>query len=391
MDSRNDLQWRPEDWQHTLGHLRRAERLLALKTWGLGTAVVGTVATGTALYLQPEEPTKDVTVATVEQVEAPANAASTAEEIKVITWDEVLSPQGEQDADGFEPISLEASQVIGSKSVVREEIEAEPNTFRPEEGRLDRVEEPQSQNLRQVERRFTQAQTAPQEETAPPADLRLLKLRNGLLFSETLAAAFLSQPRTGAVSITPTALHVPARLSVLPVQRGVLVESPHTVAHVGSVRMELTPGLSLVTEDVQWSAWHPAPVYGSPDVLRRVTSDFAIQSQLTLSGMIPFGHLVELGVTAGLRHELTRRMDHGVWNADANAWDEVFDSEVWGRVEEANPWSALLGLRMDYAVAPEWKVVAQMGWIAQRDLQRKQPAIEVLSPSPLWLQIGIQR
>lgn len=391
MDNRNDLQWRPEDWQHTLGRLSRAERLLALKTWGLGTAVVGTVAIGTALYLQPEEPTEDATAATVEQVEAPATAANTAEEIKALTWEEALSLHEEQDADGFEPTSLEASLVSGSKSSVRENVEAETNTFRPEEGRLDRAEEPQSQNLSQVERRFTQAQTAPQEEAAPPVDLRLLKLRNGLLLSESLDAAFLGQPRTGAGSITSTTLHVPARLSVLPVQRGVLVESPHTVAHVGSVRMELTPGLSLVTEDVQWSAWHPAPVYGSPDVLRRVTSDFAIQSQLTLSGMMPIGHLVELGVTAGLMHGLTRRMDHGVWNADANAWDEVFDSEVWGRVEEANPWSALLGLRMDYAVAPEWKVVAQMGWIAQRDLQRKQPAIEVSSSSPLLLQIGIQR
>ena len=184
---------------------------------------------------------------------------------------------------------------------------------------------------------------------------------------------------------------MPARLSVLPIQRGVLVESPHTVAYAGLVRIELTPGLSLVTEQAQWSAWHPAPVYGSPDVLRRVTSDFAIQSQLTLSGMMPIGHLVELGVTVGLKYELTRRMDHGVWNADANAWNEVIDSQVWGRVEEANPWSASLGLRMDYAVAPEWKVVTHIGWSAQRDLQRKQPAIEVLSPSPLLLQIGIQR
>lgn len=262
--------------------------------------------------------------------------------------------------------------------------------IRLEESRQDGADESPSQGLGQVERTITQAQTVSQA-AVPPSDLRLLKLRNGILSSGSLAAALLGQPRTGAASIIPTALHVPARLSVLPVQRGVLVESPHTVAHAGPVRIELTPGLSLVTEQAQWSAWHPAPVYGSPDVLRRVTSDFAIQSQLTLSGMMPIGHLVELGVTAGLKHELTRRMDHGVWNADANAWEEVIDSEVWGRVEEANPWSALLGLRMDYAVAPEWKVVAHIGWSAQGDLQRKQPAIEVLSPSPLWLQFGIQR
>lgn len=390
MDNRNDLQWRPEDWQHTLGHLRRAERLLALKTWGLGTVVVGSVATGTALYLQPEEPTEDADVATVEQVEAPANAVSAADEIKALTWDQALSPQGEQEADGFEPSSLEASPVSSSTSPIGEHMADGYGAVRLEESRQDGADESPSQGLGQVERTITQAQTASQA-AVPPSDLRLLKLRNGILSSESLAAALLGQPRTGAASIIPTALHVPARLSVLPVQRGVLVESPHTVAHAGPVRIELTPGLSLVTEQAQWSAWHPAPVYGSPDVLRRVTSDFAIQSQLTLSGMMPIGHLVELGVTAGLKHELTRRMDHGVWNADANAWDEVIDPEVWGRVEEANPWSALLGLRMDYAVAPEWKVVAHIGWSAQGDLQRKQPAIEVLSPSPLWLQIGIQR
>lgn len=390
MDNRNDLQWRPEDWQHTLGHLRRAERLLALKTWGLGTAVVGTIATGTALYLQPEEPNEDATVATVEQVEAPANAVSAADEIKALAWDEALSPQGEQEADGFEPSSLEASLVSGSTSPIGEDMVGEPSAVGPDEGRPDGAEDSPSQGIGPVERAIAQAQTVSQA-AVPRSDLRLLKLRNGILSTESLAATLLGQPRTGAASIIPTVLCVPARLSILPVQRGVLVESPHTVAHAGPVRIELTPGLSLVTEQAQWSAWHPAPVYGSPDVLRRVTSDFAIQSQLTLSGMMPIGHLVELGVTAGLKHELTRRMDHGVWNADANAWDEVIDSEVWGRVEEANPWSALLGLRMDYAVAPEWKVVAHLGWSAQRDLQRKQPAIEVLSPSPLWLQIGIQR
>lgn len=390
MDNRNDLQWRPEDWQHTLGHLRRAERLLALKTWGLGTVVVGSVATGTALYLQPEEPTEDADVAIVEQVEASVNPISTADEIKVLTLDEALSPEGGQDADGFDPSSLEASPVSSSTSPIGEHMADGYGAIRLEESRQDGADESPSQGLGQVERTITQAQTVSQA-AVPPSDLRLLKLRNGILSSGSLAAALLGQPRTGAASIIPTALHVPARLSVLPVQRGVLVESPHTVAHAGPVRIELTPGLSLVTEQAQWSAWHPAPVYGSPDVLRRVTSDFAIQSQLTLSGMMPIGHLVELGVTAGLKHELTRRMDHGVWNADANAWEEVIDSEVWGRVEEANPWSALLGLRMDYAVAPEWKVVAHIGWSAQGDLQRKQPAIEVLSPSPLWLQFGIQR
>ena len=391
MDNRNDLQWRPEDWQHTLGHLRRAERLLALKTWGLGTVVVGSVATGTALYLQPEEPTEDAAVETVEQFEAPANAVGAADEIKALTWDEALSPQGEQEADGFEPSSLEASLVSDSTSPIGEDMVGEPTAVGPDEGRPDGAEDSPSQGIGQVKRTIAQAQTASREEAAPTADLRLLKLRNGILSGESLAATLLGQPRTGAASIISTALHVPARLSVLPVQRGVLVESPHTVAHAGPVRIEFTPGLSLVTEQAQWSAWHPAPVYGSPDVLRRVTSDFAIQSQLTLSGMMPIGHLVELGVTAGLKHELTRRMDHGIWNADANAWDEVIDSEVWGRVEEANPWSALLGLRMDYAVAPEWKVVAHIGWSAQGDLQRKQPAIEVLSARPLWLQIGIQR
>jgi len=390
MDNRNDLQWRPEDWQHTLGHLRRAERLLAFKTWGLGTAVVGIVATGTALYLQTDEPTEAPDVATVDQVEAPANAVSAADESKALTWDEALSPEGGQDADGFEPSSLEASLVSGSTSPIGEHMADEYGAVRLEESRPDGADESPSQGLGQAEREITQAQTASQA-AVPPADLRLLKLRNGILSSESLAAALLGQPRTGAVSLTPTALHVPARLSALPIQRGVLVESPHTVAHAGPVRIELTPGLALVTEEAQWSAWHPAPVYGNPDVLRRVTSDLAIQSQLALSAMVPLGHLIELGVTTGLKYELTRRLDHGVWNPDANAWDEVYELETWGRVEEASPWSALFGLRLDYAVAPEWKVVTQVGWNTQDDLQHKQPAIEVSPRSALWLQIGIQR
>ena len=192
MDNRNDLQWRPEDWQHTLGHLRRAERLLAFKTWGLGTAVVGAVATGTALYMQPEAPAEDVTVATVEQVEA----VNKTEETKTPTWDEAMRPQGEQEVDGFETTQREASLVSGSTRPVREEIEAESSMFRPEESRQDGADESPSQGLGQVERTITQAQTAPREEAAPPADLRLLKLRNGLLLSESLDATLLGQPPT---------------------------------------------------------------------------------------------------------------------------------------------------------------------------------------------------
>ena len=407
MDNWNDLQWRPEDWQHTLGHLRRAERLLALKTWGLGTAVVGTVATGTALYLQPEEPTEGPAVATVEQVESPVHAAGTIEEMESLTWDEALSSQGGQGTEGFEAASVEAPLISGSTSPMGKVSEDEPSTVQSDEGLPVRAEESQPQGADQAVRTFAQAQAQAQaqahvqaaananvplqEEAVPPANLRLLKSRDGLLLSESPDAVFSGQPRTGTVSLPPRALHVPARLSVLPVQRGVLVESPHTVAHAGPVRIELTPGLALVTEEAQWSAWHPAPVYGNPDVLRRVTSDLAIQSQLALSAMVPLGHLIELGVTAGLKYELTRRLDHGVWNPDANAWDEVYELETWGRVEEASPWSALFGLRLDYAVAPEWKVVTQVGWNIQDDLQHKQPDIEVSPRSAFWLQIGIQR
>ena len=124
---------------------------------------------------------------------------------------------------------------------------------------------------------------------------------------------------------------------------------------------------------------------------RQVHSDLAIRSHAILSSMMALSPVLEVGTAVGVQYELTRRMDYGVWNADANAWSEVIESNVWGRVEEANPWSVLAGLRLDYAVAPEWKVVAQFGWTVASDLARKQPAIDVSNSSPAWIQIGIQR
>jgi hypothetical protein len=183
----------------------------------------------------------------------------------------------------------------------------------------------------------------------------------------------------------------PLRLSTLPVLKGIALESPITVGWAGGARLELTPGLSLATAPVQWTAWHPGEAFGSPSELRQVHSDLAIRSHAIVSGMKALSPVLEVGVSAGVQYELTRRMDYGTWNPDANAWDEVFESDVWGRVEEANPWSAFAGLRLDYAVAPEWKIVAQAGWTMASDLARKQPAIDVSTSSPAWIQIGIQR
>lgn len=223
-------------------------------------------------------------------------------------------------------------------------------------------------------------------------NLRYLRQIDPFEATPDLTPSLVSAPFQNELGVPVEAsFTLPMRFSLLPLTSGAALEMPTTMGYLAGMRLELAPGLSAAAAEQHWSAWHPSAVFGAPDVLRRVNSDFAVNAHLFATMLKPVGHLLEVGVTAGLQREITRRMDNGVWDADADAWEDLEEANVWGLVEEANPWSGRAGLRLDYAVAPEWKVVAQAGVSFQRDFLRKQAPIEASTPSPLWIQIGIQR
>jgi hypothetical protein len=423
MDNRNDLQWRPEDWEHTLGHLRKAERLLLLKTWGVGTAVAGTVVTAAAVYFQPE-PISDAPVVTnrIEAVEAvqpiDVDAAANAASVST-TWAEAVEAAEAAEAeevallgDSEIPENATATPAPSTPalavpvqadlvSAVPTPANAEPKAAVPEAPRPAEYRSDSPLATTMSNRELRQAILETESATDAAADAAGdVEFEQALSLLERLAPAHLAhgeipqfnQANKELSNVIVADRNVPPlRLSALPVQKGIALESPVTVGWAGGARLELTPGLSLATAPVQWTAWHPGEAFGSPSELRQVHSDLAIRSHAIVSGMKALSPVLEVGISVGVQVELTRRMDHGNWNPDANAWDEVFESDVWGRVEEANPWSAVAGLRLDYAVAPEWKIVAQAGWTMASDLARKQPAIDVSTSSPVWIQIGIQR
>lgn len=396
MDKRNDLKWRPEDWEHTLGHLRKAERLLLLKTWGIGTAVAGTVATAAVVYFQPEpiSDTPEVTdrIEAVEavqpiDVDAAVDAASTS-----ITWAEAfdaaeaeeVAPSGDSEIPKNMPATPALPNAAPKATL--------PEAPRPAEYRSDfsSVTTGSNRELRHAILETDVVADAVADVEFEMAMSALERLAPAHLAHNEIPQFCQAHQELSNVIVADRKVP-PLRLSALPVRKGVALESPVTVGWAGGARLELTPGLSLVTAPVQWTAWHPGEAFGSPSELRQVHSDLAIRSHAIVSGMKALSPVLEVGVSAGVQYELTRRMDYGTWNPDANAWDEVFESDVWGRVEEANPWSAFAGLRLDYAVAPEWKIVAQAGWTMASDLARKQPGIDVSTSSPAWIQIGIQR
>ena len=411
MDNRNDLQWRPEDWEHTLGHLRKAERLLLLKTLGVGSAVVGTVATGAVLYLQPEvaEP-KPIAEATevVASVEASRGSVQSPE---TIAWDEAkaLGPTPSNDSGVLDETNdVDRTEVIETAGAMESEAITEAFEAEPNSESMDRVEEveftqlpmndrleadhPESLELAfDVGRRM---ESSNPDEVSMEVTLENLRyLRQIDPFEATSETpSLVSAPFQNELGVPVEAsFTLPMRFSLLPLTSGAALEMPTTLGYLAGMRLEFAPGLSAAAAEQHWLAWHPSAVFGAPDVLRRVNSDFAVNAHLFATMLKPVGHLLEVGVTAGLQREITRRMDNGVWDADADAWEDLEEANVWGLVEEANPWSGRAGLRLDYAVAPEWKVVAQAGVSFQRDFLRKQAPIEASTPSPLWIQIGIQR
>ena len=412
MDNRNDFQWRPEDWEHTLGHLRKAERLLWLKTWGVGTALVGTVVTSTVLYLQPGVEDSNTSTKVTHRIEAietvqpdapaplaplappvppTAPAAPVAHEVKIAT--------------STVNATADAASAVANWEEAIEAIEARDE---PQRGSSEISEDIQAIPAAAIPSPIDQLQAAnradsPSNTTGPSRDVRQVdvEIEGAMTLLERLGPSHLAHSEIPLFShvqkeglnnrVVADRKSPPLRLSALPVQKGIALERPITVGRIGGGRMEMTPGVSIATASVQWAAWHPGEIFGAPSEWRQVHSDLAIRSQAILSGMMALSPVLEVGVSAGVQCELTRRMEHGIWNPDANAWDEVFESNVWGRVDEANPWSAIAGLRLDYAVAPEWKVVAQVGRTMASDLARKQPAIDVSKSTPLWIQIGIQR
>lgn len=407
MDNRNDLQWRPEDWEHTLGHLRKAERLLMLKTWGVGIAVAGTVVTAAALYFQPESIADVPEVADrVEAVEsaqpAAASAAVTASESEVASGsvDAAVDAASASIAWAEAVEVSEAAEVLSrGLSEIPANIPATPAPATPA------PVTPAPVAAAPANAAFTSAATGSNRELRQAileADAEAeVEIENALSLLERLGPMRIShnelpllgrQQLEGVDQVVEAKRNLlPLRLSALPVQKGLSIECPVTVGWLAQTRVELTPGLNVATAPVQWSAWHPGDVFGAPPMWRQAHSDLAIASQLTVSGMKALGPLLEVGVSAGLQHEMARRLDHGIWDPDANDWSTLLQSRVWGRVEEASPWSAVAALRLDYAVAPEWKAVVHVGRTLAPDLSQKQPAIDVSTSTPLWVQIGIQR
>ena len=149
MDNRNDLQWRPEDWEHTLGHLRKAERLLLLKTLGVGSAVVGTVATGAVLYLQPEVAEPQLSAAAIEVVTSVEPLKGSVQSPETIAWDAVnalgFSPSGDSGVLD-ETNDADRTEVVDTPSAIESEAIArafEARTTSESMGPMDEVESTQ--------------------------------------------------------------------------------------------------------------------------------------------------------------------------------------------------------------------------------------------------------
>ena len=412
MDNRNDLQWRPEDWEHTLGHLRKAERLLLLKTLGVGSAVVGTVATGAVLYMQPEVAEPKPIAEAIEVVTSVEPSKGSVQSPETIAWDEAnaLGSSPSEDSGVFDEINdADRTEVIETAGAMKSEAITEAFEAESTSESMGRMEEVESTQLPMNERLEADHPASldlafdagrrmessnPEEVSIDVAFKNLRYLRQIDPFEATpdLTPSLVSAPFQNELGVPVEAsFTLPMRFSLLPLTSGAALEMPTTMGYLAGMRLELAPGLSAAAAEQHWSAWHPSAVFGAPDVLRRVNSDFAVNAHLFATMLKPVGHLLEVGVTAGLQREITRRLDNGVWDADADAWEDLEEANVWGLVEEANPWSGRAGLRLDYAVAPEWKVVAQAGVSFQRDFLRKQAPIEASTPSPLWIQIGIQR
>lgn len=421
MDNQNDLQWRPEDWQHTLGHLRRAEKLLLLKTWGVGAAVIGTAASGIAVYLNGDGPAQDAVVAEVNVADPSANLVaasatssaadgnalatevSTASE-GLITWEAALNPEGSEAqlaAPGPERLEWEerGERDLASSSETEGQRAVKPKSSPAQVLAAEQVTPIVARRGADV----LDASTSVRESLQAPAAMEaaevsresaiaVLALRHAELFSnlpipEALHATAQSSPLSDSRERTLPSL----RISALFGDEALALEIPKTIANTGPVRWEVAPGLSWSTQDKVWSAVHPAETFGGPAALKRVASSGALQTHVAFAAMHALNYQWAIGLSGAIQYEWARRMDVGTWNADAGDWFTLESEALWGRVEEANPLQLRLGGRIDWSVAPEWKIVAQGGWATLQDKGLDAMGIEVEGQSPLWIQIGIQR
>jgi hypothetical protein len=391
MDNRNDLNWRPEDWQHTLGQLRRAEHWVFLKTWGAGIAVVGTIATGAAFWLNqappipPVETTRnEVQLSEARIGEASNHAVFIAEDSEVITLEESLGfGEGEQSISNESTPSLasnEAEREFASEGVVPKDrvLLDTPDGF-------EQATEINGSTTEDVELVLLTTTVREHQRVRPLPSIL------GALSDIREKGNLMPMNRLESTTILPNRSMIPLRISYEMVSQTVLLEIPREITHVGSVRLEGVIGLGLTSEEVAWSAWHPGTTMGASDELKRVHTQRGLLTQGTLGVMYPIGHRLAAGITATLQYDLARRLDVGTWNADAFEWASLESSGEWGLVTEYNPVKWHAGLRIDWSVAPEWLLLGQFGPVEHSSAQMESVGISSEGFSPWWFKIGIQR
>jgi hypothetical protein len=395
--SESNLKWTPEDWEHTFVHLQRAERMLLLRRIAWVASTVCGAAIAAFVFIgdsedqvdhasNKETPVEEVAhlekPATPEQPESKGSSATTS-----IAFAEVVEKDGPCDAN----------ERTDSEKTIPSDLRVSEAAQQPQfdKGSNSASQENSSETLfipgnsRAVDAKFSNSTDHLLSLTRRSETLQLL-CRINAEFEQSTQPRVLQNDTYITWPIPAANSHVPLRFFFDVNHRGLAVEAPFTVAQTGRMLWEVYPGLSFETATKNWSAWHPGSTPSSPMRLKRVATDFAIQSHLGVAGMTSLNYTLKIGAVLQLEYDWARRMDYGEWNPEAEDWNVLELENSWGRVTESSPFAFNWGARVDWAIAPDWTIVSILG-VEHRFTQALSAAQITEEHSPFWLQIGIVR